>query len=349
MKKLKNVFCVNILITLAVFASFYTVQASTDIPITVSITIATDDFANFHDKSLLLQFSNVEGLQENCVWGISKTKNKMDVENWYPLENFNIKDQQFDILLDVDVWEKNDIQRIIKATDILYVYLKDTTDNFIINGIQVDITLPLFKAFSLHKSIFYDDGPYNCTTNPAYYISPIYGIENYYYTLEKVTDEAILQEYQTNHDLTTLENKIYRTEIPQTDWIGADFGYALFDMPDVKSIPNAIFNRDSGLYYLWIKAKDEDSKAIYGLAFLEVSSINLEPTPEFQNEITSTTNTSLNTNLFTEKNKENNIDTTVIPQKELPQTGENFLIIGCLIIAFILGILLYIKNREAMK
>lgn len=307
-----------ILVTIILIIGIYNnVNAEANISIKVS-------FEN-EEKNVVLNISNIELLEEKCKWGISKTSEDLTVENWYDLEEYDISKKSAKIKLDVS---DSIIKNIIKSTDTIFLYIKNKEDSIIVDKTKVDIKIPLTEAFTISKTIFYDK---NVSINPAYTISALYDIEKQYYKLEKITDENIINKYKENKEINKFDELINENKIPENGWIEAKELIAQMDATSIKSIPNSILSSEPGIYYVWIKAEDEKSKTVYGVAIIEIEGENKEP------EIGNNDEEQPKGDLPTETPKD---DTTVTTGK-LPQTGVSMTIVFVIIFAIALALLYY--------
>lgn len=184
------------------------------------------------------------------TWGVGTTASADDVEKWYTLGDFSEANKSAILSLTPSI---SSIKSILRTTNTAWLYVKDVANNkYIVDALKVDLTLPALKAFAITKSTWYDP---DVPGNPAWEISSTYGIKNHYYKMEKITDTTIINQFEKNNgDL----NKVKLAELsqaPETGWISCLW---------YNEVHNSAIPKDQGLYYLWVKAKDTDSKTIIG-------------------------------------------------------------------------------------
>ena len=288
------------------------------------VVTSTDGSIDYILKGLNLE----EGA--SYQWAIEKTPNA-NIENWYDVLNPDYTSGT----IRISILSTNENQlSVLKSTDTAYLTIRKVgeTSNTL-SDYKVDLTLPLLKAYTVEKNVWYGSAP----TNPAYDITAVYGInaKNISFTWEKITDANIVNNYiDNNHDLSGLPLK-GREDIPSltdTSW---------------KSIPNndtlnkskgsMQYNQlptEDGLYYLWIQGSDTGVKTVYGQAVIEIGTVT---------KITSTTdenNNNKNPNI-TQNNTGNSTTGKTDPttaNKILPNTGISIAIIGTILLVIVLGI-----------
>jgi len=188
-------------------------------------------------------------------WSVSTTANANEISDnaWFTLADFKPESKSAVLSLTPSV---SSIRNILKSTDVAWLYIKDIKSNkLIVNALKVDLTLPPLKAFKITKNGFYNP---NVPSNPAWNISKTYSLNNFSYKLEKITDVNVLNAFtSSNGDLSKL-NLLSVSSAPETGWqtCQSSLGYS--------TVPNSAIPKDDGLYYLWIKAKDTDSKTVFG-------------------------------------------------------------------------------------
>ena len=104
-----------------------------------------------------LDISNIVLSNEgNYVWAAEKTKSTSDSTKWYNLGDFNTTKKTAKVTLTTS---NDDMLALLRGTDTAYLYIKDTKgtdkdasdDEIIINGLQLDLTLPPLYAFQYNR------------------------------------------------------------------------------------------------------------------------------------------------------------------------------------------------------
>lgn len=229
----------------------------------------------FSNGSIELKVSNIELSSEgNYEWGISKSSSINSSTKWYVLGDINASKKIASINLTVQ--DKN-ILALLRETNTAYLFIKDTKstddttdDTLIIDALQVDLTLPPLYAFDC---CIWLDSYYIIGGNLSIvdqWVGATYNIKNAYYKFEKITDETLVTDYkQALLDGTSLSEvfSIDKSTVENIEnWTACtrDSNYP-FTKIDKSKIPT-----DQGAYYLWIKAKDADSKTVYGCLIVNI-------------------------------------------------------------------------------
>lgn len=225
----------------------------------------------FSNGSIELKVSNIELSSEgNYEWGIGKSSSVDNITNWYVLGDINASKKTAS--LNLTVQDKN-ILALLRETDTAYLFIKDTKstdDTLVIDALQVDLTLPPLYAFDYYIWLdsYYIIGGNLSTVNQ--WDGATYNIRNAYYKFEKITDETLVANYkQALLDGTNLA-KVFSIDASTVEnienWTACtrDSNYP-FTKIDKTKVPT-----DQGAYYLWIKAKDTDSKTVYGCLIVNI-------------------------------------------------------------------------------
>lgn len=251
------------LIIIVMIVGILSINANANSQMQVTKNIVNDN------RSINLSFTNVPVLEDSCKWGITDKKDSTTVKKWYDVTEteYNKTNNALTIILNVI---DDDIQNIVKSSDSIYFYIKNEENELKVEDFQINIKIPITKAFTLDKTLFYDD---SIQDHFAYNISALYNIEKQYYVLEKVTDKNIINKYNENSKIEDFENMIDETKIPTSGWIEAKESVYQMDVASIKGLPNSILKNESGIYYVWIKAEDEQSKTVYGVALIKIGEI----------------------------------------------------------------------------
>lgn len=214
------------------------------------------------DGTIDFKLTNINlSAEGNYTWAVATTANANEIaENvWFTLGDFSEKNKSAVLSLTSSI---SSIKNILRTTNTAWLYVKDVKNNsLIVNALKVDLTLPPLKAFKITKNGFYNP---NVPSNPAWDISQIYSLRNFYYKLEKITDVNVINAFTaSNGDLSKL-NLLSISSAPETGWKTCD-NISIGSRP---TVPNSAIPKDTGLYYLWIKAKDTDSKTVIGYTVL---------------------------------------------------------------------------------
>lgn len=288
-----------------------------------------------YNGSIEFNFNNIPLSSEgNYVWSIGETSVKDDIAKWYSLGDFSVSNKTAKISL---VVTEKGILNILRKTNTAYLSIKDTkTENYIVDTLQVDLTLPPYHAFNLYEWLgnYYLIG--GSLASVDQWEGATYNIENAYYKFVKVTDESLINKYnEAVQNKTSIEN-VFSITVDDveniTDWENCtrDHTYP-YTKIDKEKLPT-----DDGLYILYMKAKDADSKMVYGYRIwpLEAKTI---PT-NGQNNGNNTLNNQDNP---IDKDDTGSIQTgktdSTVANKILPNTGLSIAIIGTILLIILLG------------
>lgn len=222
----------------------------------------------FSNGSIELDINNITLSSEgNYEWGISTATTSDSVTKWYVLGDINTSKKTAKLNLTV---QESNILAILRKTDTAYLFIKDSDNSLIINGLELDLTLPPLYAFEYYIWLdsYYIIG--GNLSSVKQWNGATYNIKNAYYKFEKITDEALISKYkQASLDGTSLTSvfSIDKSKVENIEnWTACtrDYSYP-FTKIDESKIPT-----DQGAYYLWIKAKDTDSKTVYGCLIVNI-------------------------------------------------------------------------------
>lgn len=225
----------------------------------------------FSNGNIELDISNISLSSEgNYEWGIGTNPSADIIKKWYVLGDVNSSKKTAKLTLSV---EDKDSLDLLRKTDTAFLFIKNTNDNsLIINGLEVDLTLPPLYAFDYDA---YSDGNYYITggnlNHPVTrWGGATYNIRNTYYKFEKITDKTLLTNYKKAlADGTNLSNvfSITKTTVESVEnWTACTNAYSnVFTLLSKEKVPT-----EQGTYYLWLKAKDTDSKTVYGCLIIDI-------------------------------------------------------------------------------
>lgn len=229
----------------------------------------------FSNGSIELNISNIELSSDgNYTWGIGKSSSVDNITNWYVLGDINAS--QKTASLNLTVQDRN-ILALLRETNTAYLFIKDTKsaddttdDTLIVEALQVDLTLPPLYAFDYYIWLdsYYIIG--GSSSSVEQWAGATYNIKSAYYKFEKITDETLVANYkQALLDGTSLTEvfSIDESTVENIEnWTACtrDYDYP-FTKIDKTKVPT-----DQGAYYLWIKAKDTDSKTVYGCLIVNI-------------------------------------------------------------------------------
>lgn len=223
--------------------------------------------------NIQIQLSNIElNAEGNYVWGIGTTSQSSDVTNWYTLGDFTASKKV--ARLDLVVSE-NSILSILRTKNDAYLYIKNyDTNEMIVDALNVDLTLPPYKAFTLmeyddimERGSYYVVGGEKCSVDR--WKAATYNIENVYFKFEKVIDENLINAYNEALIKGTPVEEVFSITTTQiadkTGWNLGNKDYYFYNHIPHDSIPN-----ERGIYILYLKGKDTDTKTIYGYKVIQL-------------------------------------------------------------------------------
>lgn len=231
-----------------------TIVSAVDTFTTKDGVVATKIIENT-DGSIDFKLTNINVTEDHQYsWGASKTTSVNDVSKWYTLSTFDASKKT--AVINFNVGEST-IKQLLKTNDNAWIFIKDNNNTYLVEGLKVDLKLPVLKAFYLTEDK-------TTTTFRSFSIMPreIYGIQQYYYKFEKITNENIISAYQNavanNLDFSTISSLATLSNAPTTGWKIIEGNYG-FSGQYINPKPT-----EQGLYYIWIKASDSDSKTVIG-------------------------------------------------------------------------------------
>ena len=230
-------------------------------------------------------------------FAISNEKNKQSTDLVFHNIESGYTQSNASILLDSSI---EDIKNVLKSTDTAYLYLKDIdTDSIILSDYEIDISIPYAETFKVFQE-----------KNMLWQIKKVYGISNLYYNTVVITDSEILNKYINlkstinkdaiilNGDTETINNSnIEKLEVKfdiPTEWKPLQTPSSSFTEKEpvlpYETVPNT-----PNLYLVWIKAKDNDSKDLYGYFLVNrlpngglTADVSYNPTTNTEKEVTAT-------------------------------------------------------------
>lgn len=229
--------------------------------------IVAQKVVNSTGGNIELKFSNISLNEEvNYTWAIGRSTSVDEVEKWYALGDFSQSNKTATITLTPD---DNKILKVLRETNTAWIFIKDNTnDSLVVNALKVDLTLPVLKAFSITEN-------QSSSTFRSFHIKTVYNIDNLYYNIQKITDEQVIENYKNAKiNGTPLENVSGLATVdnaPQDGWTVMDEKYTVINDFYIHKKPT-----EPGVYYVWIKAKDTDSKMVYGYSIFGLD--NVAPT-----------------------------------------------------------------------
>lgn len=297
-------------------------------------------------------YSNIPlDAQSSYEWGIGKTASKEEVAKWYALNDFSGANKTAKVNLLVS---EKEVLSVLRTTDEAYLYIKDSkAGTFVVDALKVDLTLPPYHACELYEWLhdyYFIGGTKSSST--LQWSWAIYNINNVAYKFVKVTDENVIKRYNQAIDNKTSIEEVFSIKVDDiaslTGWencIGSDYN-------GHTKIPEERLPKDDGLYILYMKAKDSDSKTVYGYRTWP-SGLKKVPVGGNSNSTTDsgdTGNAGTQGSQGTSINKENTgiagkSDTTTAKQI-LPNTGITKIIVLVIVALGIAGIVGFIKYKN---
>lgn len=227
----------------------------------------------YQQGNVHFDITNIELNEEkNYKWGFSKSSNIESVEKWYGLNDVTASQK----VASIDMLTSDSTMfKFLRENDSMYLYIKDAEDELVVNGLKVDLSLPISYAFKLSFDTNWSHYLYNVAYNGNDYNSPsIYKIKNVYYKFEKITDDNLIEKYRTalsNND--NMNNIIEKTQDDinnLTNWTLCDsnkYNTNLF-----VGFKKSTWPTEQGVYYLYLKGKDADTKTVYGALIVNIDS-----------------------------------------------------------------------------
>lgn len=232
----------------------------------ITATKIVDNFKG----NIKFKFTNIElNAEGNYVWGLGTMSQKADITNWSTLGDFTASQKVAFIDL---VVSENSILFVLRSTNSAYLFVKNyDTDEMIVDGLKVDLTLPPYQAFTLieegNSRYYFVVGGEKCSVEK--WKSATYNIENVYFKFEKVTDESKTNAYNEALINGTSVASVFNITTTQiADLTGWDLGTK--DYYFYNHIPNGSIPKEKGTYILYLKGKDTDTKTVYGYKIIQI-------------------------------------------------------------------------------
>lgn len=206
------------------------------------------------DGTIDFKFENISLSDEGqYTWGIGRSSLPEEVEDWYTLADYGENSKT--AILTITPAEYK-IKQILRQTDTVWLYIKDIKNNtYIVNALKVNLTLPISKVYNVIEN---DES----STFRSFEINnAVYGIYDLYYKFVKITDQDIINRYLKDINdgkEVNIETYATREQAPETGWKAIEGNYGTAGLY-INPKPT-----EEGLYYIWIKGKDADSKTIIG-------------------------------------------------------------------------------------
>lgn len=345
MKKIKIIMVILVIISSILLIANYS-NAATD---TSEKTVTSEKNVTSTNGSVDYIIKNLE-LEDGASyqWAIEKSK-EAEIVNWYDVTAPEYSTGN--IRITISSGNSNQLA-VLKSTDSAYITVRKVGEKTnILENYKVDLTLPLLKAFTVTKSVWYDSAP----SNPDYEITSAYNIKasNIVFKWEKITDADIVNNYiDNNHDLSGLKLKGKESfpSLSDTSWKSV---HATMSQ-NKGEILNNEKPAENGLYYLWLKGSADDTKTIYGYVILEIGEVNKIDKnlsdKDSQNNDNSNNSSKNDNQQKSDDNKNTNIsatnkDTTTAPGI-LPNTGIGFGLIVAMISLVGAGLFTYLKYND---
>ena len=225
----------------------------------------TKETMSNYDGSIIINLSNMTlDTSHKYSFGIS-TEKSIETTEYHEVTE-NITESTMKILLDTS---KQDIKTMLRKTDTVYLWIKDTTSNSnVLSDYEVNVKLNYSQTFKVFQQ-----------GNLLWQMQRIYDINNMYYSTVTITDKDIIKKYETLKENINQDFIILNTDTEVINNNNIDKLETNFSIPSSwNSLKNATsaFNKkepvlpfetvphDANLYLVWVKAKDSDSKDVYG-------------------------------------------------------------------------------------
>lgn len=356
MTKSKKIMTLGIIFT---FMLLFTSKVNAAETFSTNDGIVASKIVEGTNGNIEFSFSNIPlDAQSTYEWGISKTNLKEEVTKWYALNDFNGTNKTAKVNLLVS---EKEVLSVLRTTDEAYLYIKDSkAGTFVVDALKVDLTLPPYHACQLYETergrTFFIGGI--GSSGYPQYNGAVYQIKNVSYKFMKVTDENLLDKYNQAMKNNTSIEEVFNINAKDIEKItGWEACTETIKYSEDKyyntEIEKERLPQDDGLYILYMKAKDSDSKTVYGyrtwpsgLKEVPVGGNNNNTTGSGNNGSTGGTQggqgTSTNKGNTTIAGK---TDTTTAKQI-LPNTGITKIIILLIAVLGIAGMIGYIKYKN---
>ena len=286
MKKTKFLF-LGILMVLFLFA-IPTVSNAYEDTFKTSDGIVVKKVVTSDIGDIEFQISNITlDAEGSYTWSIGKTSTASEAVYSANLGDYTPSKKVAYFSLGTNVRE---IYDLLRTTNNGYLFIKDEkNNNYIVNGLRVDFTLPPLKAFKVtyHTSETTSwsqmYGGYAITRNgKAYeYANPsddgftngstsTYGIKTIMYQFVKITDNTLKSKCQdaivNSTSLEDISGLASLDDAPTSGWKTAEQIYTNINTKiKANNVPT-----DPGVYYLWLKGSDSDTKTVVGYTIIGV-------------------------------------------------------------------------------
>lgn len=352
MTKSKKLMILGIIFT---FMLLFTTKVNGAETFSTSDGIVATKIVEGTNGNIEFNFSNIPlDAQSSYEWGIGKTASKEEVAKWYELNDFSGANKTAKVNLLVS---EKEVLSVLRTTDEAYLYIKDSkAGTFVVDALRVDLTLPPYHACELyenHEDYYFIGGNLNQSQLNCW-SGAVYNIKNASYKFVKIADESLIQKYNQAIDNKTSIEDVFSIKVRDieklTDWQQCKPTGAYINTY-TKMIRETL-PTDDGLYILYMKAKDSDSKTVYGYRTWP-SGLKKVPVGGNSNSTTDsgdTGNAGTQGSQGTSINKENTgiagkSDTTTAKQI-LPNTGITKIIVLVIATLGIAGIVGFIKYKN---
>lgn len=273
--------------------------------------------------------------------------------------------KQSEIVVDDKSYYTDDKEKeyLIRQTNTAYLFIKEkNSENYILEKQKLDLKLPFKYATSIklvESTATRYNGGVKIGEIGQRYILYNFELENTSYVFEKVTDDKIIEKYQTSKSSDDVLDSLKDADIPSNGWKVLDYDNYFGEGNIYKgSMPT-----NDGLYVLWLKLQKDGNKVVYGAWVYDNLSADYkpnedekqEPTEQKPQEQTPSTEQkpqeqtpSTEQQVPIDDGKEDGKDETVTPSKKIPQTGESYVIFavtGVVVLAGVIGIIRYRKYK----
>ena len=245
-------------------------------------TFKTDDgitvkkvVTGFSNGNIGLDISNITLSSEgNYEWSIGTSSSVDNITKWYVLGDMNASKSTAKIELTV---QDRDILAILRKTNTAYLFIKDSKatedtsdDTLLVSGLQIDLTLPSLYAFDIiedYVGLHIIGGDLSSVDK---WDGATYNISTAYYKFEKITDETLVEKYKKALTDGTSLTEVFSIDVAKIEaienWNACTADYSnRYTCINESKMPT-----DQGAYYLWVKAKDTDSKTVYGCLIVNI-------------------------------------------------------------------------------
>lgn len=286
-------------------------------------------------KSYEYTLSKTEGVPTNAVFkDLSMDYSKKQAEIVVADKSYYTDDKEKEYL--------------IRQTNTAYLFIKEkNSESYILEKQKLDLKLP-FKYVASIKLVESADTRYNGGVKIGEYAEAyvLYDFirEDTSYVFEKVTDNKIIEKYQTSKSSDDVLDSLEDIDIPSNGWKSLDYD----NQYGTGHIYKSSMPAEDGLYVLWLKLQKDGNKVVYGAWIYDNLSADYKPTEDEKQELTEQKTQEQTPSTEQQIPVDDGKDETVTSAIKIPQTGEKygiFFVAGIVVLVGAIGIIRYKKYK----